>query len=194
MNTIRTFLHLLVLCVLCSLFGCSLDYAQAEITEELSEEIPETVLTDFTHTVVENGRPEFVISADRAENFTERKQTVLFQVTFAEYDSDGSVVTEGVADRAVFFTDTENAELRGNISFYSASEEGRIEAQYLEWNREERRLTSNPADQVLLAKESGSQIRGTGFRADFTLKQIEFSGKAASTESVRGTYVSEEED
>lgn len=194
MNTIRPLLPLLALCALSALAACSLDYAQAEITEELSEEIPETVLTDFTHTVVENGRPVFVIAAERAENYTERKQTVLWDVTFAEYDSEGETLTEGVADRATFFTDTEDAELHGNISFYSSAEEGRIEAEYLEWNREERRLASNPTGPVLLENESGSRIRGTGFRADFTLKQIEFSGKTASSESVRGSYVSEEEE
>ena len=194
MNTTVPRLFLLLLCALCALAACSLDYEQAEITEELSDEIPETVLLDFTHTVVEDGRPVFIISAERAENYTERKQTVLSEVSFAEYDSDGEAVTEGVADSAIFFTDTENAELRGNISFYSAAEEGRVEAEYLEWNREERELTSNPTDPVLLENESGSRIRGSGFRADFTLKQIEFSGKTTSSQSVRGTYVSEEEE
>ena len=194
MNTIRPLLQLLLVCMLFALVACSLDYGQAEMTEELSDEIAETILTDFTHTVVENGRPVFVVSADRAENYTERKQTVLTDVTFAEYDAEGETITEGVADRAVFFTDTEDAELHGNISFYSAAEEGRIEADYLEWNREERQLTSNPSDAVLLENESGSRVRGTGFRADFTLKQIEFSGKTASSEAVRGTYVSEEEE
>ena len=48
--------------------ACSLDYGVA-LGEDLDERIPDTVVFNFVHTIVENGSPRFRLSAQRAEAF-----------------------------------------------------------------------------------------------------------------------------
>ena len=168
------------------LASCSLDYAQSQLATELSREIPDTVLTGVSHTVVRNNVVRFRIGAERVEAFAGEKRQYLYGVTFTEYDSTGAVRTDGTADHADFQTDTEDVALTGNLRFYSVPDEAWLEAEYLYWDSEERQLTSRPEESVSLEKGDGTTIVGRGFTAEMDESLIIFSG------GVRGIIVEEE--
>lgn len=168
--------------------GCSLDYDQIRVAEEISADIPETIIKDFTHTVVRNGRRAFSIRAEVSESYPEREEQLLEGIYFVEFDSDEEIVTEGVADRAVLYTETENVEIYEGIEFYTQREEAGLSAEYLLWNDEERILTSEPDAEVTLRQDDGSEVAGRGFRADMKYKTMSFD------RDVHGVYVSDDED
>ena len=94
----------------------------------------------------------------------------------------------GWADRVTYFTNTEDAEMEGNLAFHSKREEGSVSGEYLYWENETKILKSKTEYTVELEKDSGSNITGTGFEADFTTEHIIFTGKT------EGIWVDEEED
>ncbi|MEW5814294.1 MAG: LPS export ABC transporter periplasmic protein LptC [Spirochaetota bacterium] len=169
------------------LFTCSFNYEAAMIAEDISEEVPETIQYDFTLTRVSGTQPEFNVSAARAESYKKKKQTVLSYVLFQEFNEKHEVITEGIADHLLFFSETENAEMSGNLSFYSVKEKARIKGEYLLWQKENEILTSKPENTILLQRDSGSWVEGSGFEADFRLKNVRFSG------SIRGKYISDDD-
>ncbi len=178
--------YVLVSLAIMVLGACSLDYDQSQLASEISQEIPDTILTSVSHTVVRDNVIRFRIGAERVEAYGEEKRQELRQVTFTEYDSSGAVRTEGTADHADFQTDTENVEITGNLRFYSVPDEAWLEADYLFWNSDERQLTSRPEETVTLERSDGTSIAGRGFTAEMDESVIIFS------DGVRGTIVEEE--
>ena len=168
------------------LSGCSLNYGESQLATEISEEIPDTILTGVSHTVVRDNVVRFRIGAELVESYGEENLQELHSVTFTEYDSTGAVRTEGTADYADFQTDTENVEITGNLRFYSVPDEAWIEAEYLFWNSDERQLTSRPEEPVALERSDGTSIIGRGFTAEMDQSLIIFS------DGVEGTIVEEE--
>ncbi len=167
--------------------GCSLNYDESDPVSEFDKEIPVSILTNFKYLKIKNGLPVFKISAIRAESYDKKKETRMEKVSFWEYDNAGKVVTEGKADRAVYYIETEDAEFSGNLYFYSTSEETKIYGSYLFWDSSETTLTGKPGESVSLTTDSGSKISGKGFKADAGNRKIEFS------EETKGEYVYEEE-
>ena len=177
-----------VLLALVALFisACSLDYGQSELSSELSEEIPDTVLTGVVHTVVRDHTVRFRVTAARVEAFSEENRQDLYDVVFTEYGSDGAVRTEGTADFADFATDTEDVEMTGNLRFFSIPDDAWLRADYLVWTSDDRQLTSRPEDPVVLEKSDGTSIVGRGFTAEMGQSLLIFSG------GVNGTIVDSE--
>ncbi len=168
--------------------GCSLDYSDTYVPDDMSEDIPDTILQQFRYTSIKEGRPVFFIEGEKAEFYVSRERTYLTNVQFTEYDADGDVATEGSADTAVYFTDTENAEIEGDLRFYSSTESATVTAEYLYWDNQEKRLRGSRDGSVAVRKDSGSKIEGIGFEADARRKEVTFSG------TVSGRYVPEEEE
>jgi len=178
----------LLLIVLLAAGACSLDYESAEMAEDLDQEIPNSVLINFSQVLVRDSEPAFLVEAARAEDYGKKKETRLTDIHFIEYDKDGAIVTDGHADYAILNNDTRNVELWGNLFFYSAGEEAEISGEYLFWNDAERTLTSKPELPVRIKKDQGTEIEGQGFTADF--KTLDFTFE----EDVTGTYVSDDEE
>jgi LPS export ABC transporter protein LptC len=167
--------------------ACSLEYQQ-ELPSEISEDTPDTILFDVTHTVVRDGSPRFVVTAERAEAFSQKKRQYLTSVRFRELRSDGTLLTEGTAAYAEYQTDTEDFELSGDLRFYSAEEDAWLSAQYLYWDSDARTLTSDPAEAVVVERGDGTRIRGRGFAAEMGRSIIRFE------DGVSGTLVEEDND
>ena len=178
----------LALIVVAFVAGCSLDYSAVFVTESMSEELPDSILMEFTHTSVKNGLPVFRLSAGKAYIYNKKEETRLTDVLFQEYDDNGDVSTEGRADEAVFFTQTEDAEFWGNLLFYSTSEEASFSTAYLYWSDNEKTLKGQEDSLVLIQKDSGTEIRGTGFETEARTRIVTFAG------SVSGSYVLEDEE
>ena len=176
--------QVLLLAVL--LAGCSLDYSQVSVTEEMSESIPNSIIEDFSYTIVRGGVPTYVLEADSAEFYSAIEETRLAGLVFQELQKDGSLVTEGTADEAIYFTATENAELLGALSFFSAVEEATIHSDYLYWDSENKLLLGKDDGHVSIQSDSGSELEGIGFEADIRRRFVDFHG------DVSGTFVAEE--
>jgi LPS export ABC transporter protein LptC len=162
--------------------ACSFDYGQASLGERLSEDLPNTVLENFEHTVVQDGKPIFRLMAARAETYDTRKETRLREVSFVEYDQrDGQAVTAGRADSAVFFSDTEDAELSGSISFYSKRSGAGLEGGYLYWDAERKVLEGRRDRLITITRDDGSSIRGEGFSADARHRSVSFTGRTSGS-------------
>lgn len=168
--------------------GCSLDYSSVYTTEEMSEDIPDSILYEFTHTSVKDGVPIFRLSAATAYIYNKKEETQLSDILFQEFNRKGEIITEGQADEALFFTESEDAEFWGNLFFYSLSEEASFQTEYLYWSNEEKRLIGRESSEVLIQRDSGTEILGTGFEAEARTRIVTFAGP------VSGTYVLEEED
>ncbi len=163
-----------------------MDYGEAEVAEDMSDRIPNSVLFNLTQTVVQNGKPSLQVVAGEAATFSKKKQTILSEAEFREYDKEGNVVMNGKADKSIYYTDSENAELSGNLFVYSSTEEAGLEGEYLFWEKKTKMLRSRPEDSIIIKRDSGSIVEGKGFEADFKHNEVYFRNNAA------GTYVSEE--
>jgi LPS export ABC transporter protein LptC len=167
--------------------SCSLSYEEGRTAEGMAPEIPDTVMLDFTHTVVSGGRVWVKMSARRAESYGETRRIVLAGVRFEEYDSQGALSTEASADRAVYHSDSEDAEVTGNILIRVPKEKASLSASSLAWVKEGRRLSSGAGQSVRLARENGSFLEGRGFQADFRRRRLEFR------EGASGGFVEDED-
>lgn len=152
----------------------------------MSETIPDSILNDFSYTIVREGVPTYLLDADSAEFYSGREETHLGGLVFQELNQDGGLVTEGLADQAIYFTGTENAELEGTLSFFSAAEEATIHSDYLYWDSENKLLLGRDDGHVSIRSEAGSGLDGTGFEADIRRRFVDFHGE------VTGVYVPEE--
>jgi LPS export ABC transporter protein LptC len=167
--------------------GCSLNYGDTTMADDISEQIPETILYDFTHTIVKDSKPLFRIQAKKAETYTKRKETILYNIRFVEYAENGDIITEGTADKATFYNDSENAELVGDIDFYSSTEDGGLSGDYLYWDKQSRSLTGTSEKQIRIYRDSGSQVTGDDFDVDFKHRTITYR------QAVKGVHIVKEE-
>jgi LPS export ABC transporter protein LptC len=149
--------------------------------EDLSEEIPESILRNFSQIMVKDSSPVFYIEAEESLTYGKRKETIFRQVHFQEYDKDGLIVTEGTADNAKMFNETESVELWGNLLFYSKREEASLEGGYLFWNNEDSTLSGKTDDRISIAEDDGSQIAGKGFFADSKTRSIRFESQVSGS-------------
>ena len=168
--------------------SCSFDYEEAMVEESLSATTPESILIGLSQTIVKEGRTKLTLEADRAEYYKDTNKTIAKGVRFLELDRDGNRLAEGRADRAVYFTDTEDAEFSGNVYLYSAKEETSVSTETIKWENEERYLSTPEDVGVILKKDDGSFLEGRGFKANLRRREIQFAG------AVNGYYLISEED
>lgn len=151
------------------------------MAEDLAEEVPDTILRDFSQVMVRDSVPTFFIEADESKSFGKRKETIFMGVHFQEYDKTGMIVTDGYAENAKMFSETENVELWGSLNFYSEREEASLEGEYLFWDNEASTLSGKAEDQINILKKSGSEITGRGFFADSRTKSIKFRSRVSGS-------------
>ncbi len=169
-----------------ALAGCSMDYRATEVAEKVAEGIPDTVAVGIVHKIYKNGHLSLILEASRAETFNAQKKTVLTGAHFEELDDKGAVATEGRAGLIVYHSDTENAEISQSVSVRSASEKAIVSADALSWENKPKRLNATPGETVVIRKDDGTFIQGTGFAGDFRTRQVTFGGP------VEGKYVWQE--
>ena len=174
--------------MIAAILSCSFDYDEAVVEEELSEYIPDSVMTGFSQTVIEEDGSKIRILASRAEIYEKLDKMVAEEIAFQEFDAEGRLRTEGRAEAAIYYTDTENAEFTGSIVFTLVEEGTTLAAEGISWEKESKRLTTPPGATVLLEREDGSFIEGRDMIADLRTMVVEL-GRA-----VRGRIVIKEED
>ena len=175
----RPFIFLILLAA--GLTACEFNYEESMIAEDLDEEVPETILRNFAQVMVRDSVPTFYIEAGESEAYGKLKETHFKEVHFQEYDREGTVVTDGQADFAKMFNDTESVELWGNLYFYSQREGASLEGEYLFWDNERSTLSGKSDDRIQIVDDSGSIISGKGFSADSRNKSIKFENQVSGT-------------
>ena len=165
--------------------GCSFDYGSGLGPELLAEEVPETILTGVAHTVVRDGHVVAEIRAEQVENFPRDGRAVLRDVRYTEFDSDGQVAARARADRAVYYTDSEDAEVAGAVELRSASQKATLSADILRWDNDLRLLRTDPEEVVTISRDDGAHVQGAGLQVEVRRKTVRFSG------SVSGLLVAE---
>ena len=178
---------LLLLPIVIVMLSCSIDQGDIEFAEEIGENIPDSIIENFAYTSVDNGSIIFILYSKKAENYSKKKETILDEVVFREYNSNNEMITEGTAGKGVIYTESDDAELTGSLIIYSANNEAEITADYLYWDDSEKSLTGSEFGNVKLTRDSGTEISGTGFSGNLRTKIFKFE------EDVSGIYHYEED-
>jgi LPS export ABC transporter protein LptC len=153
----------------CSLAG----YAPRE--GEGDEELPTLSFTDYSHTAVVRGKPNFELKADKAEVFETSKKTILTGVSFSEYDPDtGELLSFGKADSGIYHTDTKDAEFSGSVRLESKKQDAILQGEYLKWIDKDKRLEGRLDRTVTISRADGSLMTGAGFEADARKRSFSF--------------------
>ncbi len=174
-----------VVSALCT--GCKLDYKDADLAEDLDEEIPNSVLDNFSQVVVKDGKVSYYFSADHAELFDSTGITYFDNIGFTEYKSNGETGTEGAAAKATHFSKTDDIIFDGRIILNSTSQDFVVRSDYLEWNNGAKILKSMDDTVVSIEQGDGSKVEGKGFVADAQGKSFTFLEEAS------GRYYEDEE-
>jgi LPS export ABC transporter protein LptC len=169
------------------LAACSLAGYTAQAPES-EKEFPAAVFSGYSHTVVVKGKRNFELKADRAELYETSKKTILYGVSFSEYDTDtGELRSLGRADNAIYHTDTKDAEFFGDVRLESKSQDAVLQGEYLRWIDKNKRLEGRLDRTVTISRADGSRVSGTGFEADTRKRAFAFR------ESVEGRIESKQE-
>jgi len=189
MGVIRKFATATVFTLLIAVLftSCKLNYKEADITETLADEIPNSILENFSQTVVENGNVSYFLSADYAETYNSKRVTYFDNIGFREYTAEGKTGTEGAAEKAVHYSDTDNIVFDGRIILNSESQNFVVKSDYLEWNNEKKILKSMDKTHVVIEQGEETKVEGYGFIADAQGKSFTFLENAA------GRFVEDEE-
>ena len=161
--------------------ACSFDYADAGSSpDQLLDQVPDSELTDATHTIVRDGRVVAEIRAERVRHFRRGARTALENVSYTEYDRTGNPVTTGSAEEVLYFAASEDAHLAGAVRLRSESQGVRVQAEFLHWQDGRRRLVSGPRE-VEISRDDGSRVRGEGLEVDTRSKTIRFARRVSGT-------------
>lgn len=179
------FLFVSSVVLLCT--GCKLDYKDADLAEEMNEQVPNSVLDDFSQVVVREGKVSYVFSADHAKLFDSTKLTYFDNIGFTEYKGDGSTGTEGAAEKAIHDSKTDNIIFDGKIILNATAQDFVVKSDYLEWNNDTKILKSMDDTEVSIEQGDGSMVKGRGFVADAQGKSFTFLEEAS------GRYFEDEE-
>lgn len=168
---------LCALSALCAcLAACSFNYGGEAPG---ASEKPSAVFSGFTHTIMMRGARVLEIKADRAESYDKEGKTLLYGVSFTEFDEKThEAEAEGRADRGIIYTQSENAEFAGSISLKSRGEDATLKAEYLSWDSGKKVLSSRLDQNVELRKGDGTWLKGAGFSADMRRRAFVFRDSA----------------
>lgn len=165
---------LVITCILYA--GCAIDYDDKSEEIQKSDEIPDSILVDFKLVKMKNNRPSSEVTSSKTEIYNDKNRTIMYDIKFLEYDKiNGSVITTGSVDKVEYYNETEDAQLDGNLSFFSEKEGMELTGETLFWNSEQKTITSD--DNIKIVKDDGSSIEGNNFHAN--LKNSTFSFKSS---------------
>ena len=167
--------------------GCKLDYKDADLVEEMNEQVPNSVLDNFSQVVVRDGTISYTFSADHAELYDSTGKTYFDNIGFTEYKADGTTGTEGAAAHAIHDSKTDNIIFDGKIILNATAQDFVVKSDYLEWNNEAKILKSMDDTEVSIEQGDGSMVKGRGFIADAQGKSFVFLEEAS------GRYYEDEE-
>ena len=100
---------------------------------------------------------------------------------YTEYDAAGNAITTGSAERAVYYTEREDAALSDSIRLRSEPQAVTVQAQACAGRTHGAAWCRLPATSWSSRRDDGPQVRGAGLEADVRRKTIRFSGAVSGT-------------
>ncbi len=124
----------------------------------------------------EQGRKQWELSTDSLAT-DETHHRVQLERVRGKFYKDGKVQMSLAAARAVFFTDTKDVELTGNVQ--AVTQDGRtMRAPYARWEASRKRLIASGG---VVVTQQGMTIRADQVISDLALKNTTFSGHVVVT-------------
>jgi hypothetical protein len=152
-------------CLLFAFTGCTLDLTNSSSVNP--DDIPLLVMEDFVQTTTQEGRKLYSVQGKRYENFNARQEIRLKEFSFQEYDSEGTVVSEGRAEKATIKTKSNDARIEGTLQAKSSKQGVALTVEGgasggVDWNNDEKRMSTVEGSRVRLSKNDGSRISAQG--------------------------------
>jgi len=118
------------------------------------------------------------------------REKELLDIILAEFRKDtGQLVSSGTAESALFWSETEDAELSGSVRLESKRQDAILEGEFLRWDGKAKRLEGRLDRTVTVSRSDGSRVSGAGFEADARKRSFLFresvQGYVAQTEKER---------
>jgi len=155
-----------------SCLSCSFDYGGLPGADAREE--PSAIFSDFVHRVVDKGSLVLEVRAARAEAYDSSHRTILTDVAFSQFASNGDLAATGTADAATLFTDSEDAEFRGRVRLQSKTEDSVLEAEQLTWISDSKTIRGGLERIVSIRRGDGAWVRGAGFEAEMLSRSFSF--------------------
>lgn len=172
---------IIALCTAAFIFNaCSFDYGEQGSDDDGK---PDIVMHNVDYVRMQTGKPVVRINADILERYEARNTMEFGELSFEHFDEhSGELKTTGNAHSAQVELSSGDIHLSG-VSLDVLSESATVNAPNLEWNDEERFLSSGEDDLVNIKKSDGTDITGKGFGAFIRDRKLEFSN------GIQGMYV-----
>lgn len=148
-----------------SLTACSFNYTEGKRNAEM---VPDMFLADVIAYRYENSELSLQLSARELEMYDTDKIWAGAEVSFVQYDTKDSSVIEAEGSAGYIIVDDSSKVyfLGKDAVFHLARENFFLRASGLKWNKKEHTLSGPVGGDVVIEKEDGSLINGTGFIAD----------------------------
>lgn len=155
------------------------DEAAATGTEA---DTPDAVFLNYQREEVKGGTVTFFAKAEKVEYYQDQGKLVLHNIYFEDRGEDGIAVNAtGEAEKAVYFEDTQDAELSGFVRIESRAEDVVFETASLKYRSATQTLEGGMFDPVIVRVGSKIFMHGNGFFADVKEKAFAFRNGAQGT-------------
>lgn len=168
-----------------ALAACTFDYEEGAVEARDDGGVPQVVIHDARMVIVRDNRVE--LTADRIASYPDENVQRFEGIAFREYGPDGELRLEGSAGGGLIYLDTEDIELSGGVTIWSAVEDGSVESERLFWDADGSILRTGDEGFVTLRRSDGTWIEAGGIRVDGRRNRIEFH------DGVQGAYRSSDE-
>lgn len=140
-----------------------------------SDDAPDIVFFAYSREEVNNGVVTFKASAEKAEYFQEQRKLIIYKVRFEDWGESGqAMLSEGEAEKAIYYEDTGNAEFSGYISIRSYEEDASFETRALRYDAATQTLEGDAKSTVVVQVGAQLFLHGMGFIADIQNKTFAF--------------------
>ena len=140
-----------------------------------SDDAPDIVFFGYSREEVNNGVVTFKASAEKAEYFQEQRKLIIYNVRFEDWGESGqAMLSEGEAEKAIYYEDTGNAEFSGYISIRSYEEDASFETKSLRYDAATQTLEGDAKSTVVVQVGAQLFLHGMGFFADIQNKTFAF--------------------
>lgn len=162
------------------LISCSVPNEESPI--QTSDGTPDIVFSGYSREEVNNGIVTFKASAEKAEYFQEQRKLVIYNVLFEDWGESGQTkLSEGEAEKAIYYEDTGNAEFSGYISIRSHEENASFETSALRYDAATQTLEGDAKTTVVAQVGTKLFLHGMGFFADIQNKAFTFRNGASGS-------------
>lgn len=178
------FFSILVL-ILFSLNGCSLDY-ESDTPEEIKA--PEFIFEKLVLTKIEKGRKKAIINANTLEQYHKIDASYGQDVQFKLFNDNNLIEVEGESELLSIDNKSETYTMFNSVSITSYEQSMNIQAKNLKWNNKTEQLTSSADDIVTVSNFASTQMPGYVAPKSKNSSQITLQGKGFSASGVTWQY------